>query len=62
MYYTNKDIRIAMIENDISNGELAKEMGFSESHMSKVIRTEPIRPMVRRRILNTIERMKENKI
>lgn len=62
MYYTNKDIRIAMIENDISSGELAKEMGYSEHYMSVLIKTEPLEWTRKVAIKRAINKIKENRI
>lgn len=61
MYYTNKDIRIAMIENDISAQELAKHMGYTDSHMYRLLKTEPLEWTKKIKIKRAINEIKENK-
>lgn len=38
--YNNKIIRIALIENDLTQGDLAKLLGVNEAHISVMLKYE----------------------
>ena len=62
MYYTNKDIRIAMIENDISLTELSEGMGIKPGTLSKMLSEDPLEFTKKIRIKRAIAKIKENRI
>ena len=57
MYYTNKDIRIAMIEADVSQVELAKRIGYSPGHINKLIRQPHMKKETHNLMMQTIKEM-----
>ena len=58
MKYLNKDIRIAMIEADLSQKELAKRVGYTGHHINKLLNTWPIKPETKRLLMKAIEEAK----
>ena len=58
MYYTNKDIRIAMIEADVSQVELAERMGYCIAHINRLLREEPMKEKIHDLIMRTLKEIK----
>lgn len=58
MYYTNKDIRIAMIEADVTQVELAKRIGYTPRHLNRLLRQKHMNERTRSLMMQTISEIK----
>lgn len=61
MYFTNKKVRIKLIENDMAQWQLAKAMGVSESVLSRLLRNE-LTSKEQDRLCNLIEEVAQNEV
>ena len=58
MNYANKDLRILMIETDLTAKELAELMGVSPGTLSGWLNNHNLKRTTRRKILNKLEEVK----
>ena len=61
MKYCQKEIRIAMIDADVTQTELAENAGYTIHYTNKLLNTEKISPITKKHLLQTIARLKEEK-